>query len=495
MQSTVSAPLLAGLLFIAFRLALLAVDKPSAVRTDGDAAGHVGYVKEYRRTGGRPIDLSTRYLLEESSYPNGFHKLIYFLGFDPDRLFSTGRFFPAIFDFVLFLFTCLTVFAIGGTHTEWLLFFPFLRMLWGNEGRSSHFNERALGVLLGNIYLVSAIAFASTGTLGLILLAIISYTLLSVSSKFSIQAVWVFSFGLSLTLWDATFLAVLAISFVASVLVTRGYSWTVLKGLLRHSLWNREMRRVGKVRNSEWWKQLRRPLFTWRYMYALSRNSVLRAFTDNPISLPLIAGLTYLSNGHRYWLAAVLLGIVVCGLVSFQRLQFIGEPERYLEYAVVPQFVVVSFLPVTNFVGPLLATISLTLVVLAIEMLERVKSRPTRLQRGQDLVNLGSWLSLQGAVTVVTDPGRISTFLGLFAEEVSFVWIYSHVRPGQAYVDFGDMLSQYPNLSSDAVVVARRYGARLLIQELQSPTVRQAHKLPGLGSPVYENSSFRVDLI
>ena len=51
--------------------------KCRALVTDGDAVGHLTYVKEFWRNGGSRIDLTNRYLLDSCDYPNGYHWILY----------------------------------------------------------------------------------------------------------------------------------------------------------------------------------------------------------------------------------------------------------------------------------------------------------------------------------------------------------------------------------------------------------------------------------
>ena len=61
-----------------------------------------------------------------------------------------------------------------------------LRSLWGNEGRASHFNERAFGVLLGSVYILSSvIIYDGGGNLLWLVPAVLGLTVAGISSKFA----------------------------------------------------------------------------------------------------------------------------------------------------------------------------------------------------------------------------------------------------------------------------------------------------------------------
>lgn len=491
MQSSWSWFALVCCLLLLFRSTLLELDKSGAIVTDGDAAGHVGFVQEYYNSRERPISLADRFLLHGSDYPTGFHRLISFLRLRPNQLFRYGRFLPLVFDGWLLLVTITSVVAFGGANFEWLIFFPFLRMFWGNAGRSSHFNERAFGVLFGNVFVLSAVVYHILGMYQFIIVAIMAYTIISVSSKFAIQAVWIFSVALTVMTWNFVFMGILLLSFTFSAVVSRGHSLSVLRGLVRHSRWQRQMRREGKLLNQDWWSQITTVRFTKKYLYHLGHNSILRPFTDNPLTLP-VAAIATMPTVDQRWSWPALIGVAVCIAVSTRPLEFIGEPERYLEFAIVPTFVALSFVPVNEL--PVLASLAAvaTTAVLFPSALERARKRSWREQRGEALDDVAAWLLRQGPVTLVTDPGRTSIYLGLRARNAKFVWIFGNVGVGQAFADFSDLLHQYPHLSERAVPIAQRYGATLLVQETPGGATKAALDVSSLGPPVYTNSRYSI---
>lgn len=470
------------------------MDKPGAVKTDGDAAGHVGLVREFYRNEGKPIDLSDRYLLEYTDYPTGFHKLIFFSRLDPDKLFEKGRFIPLYADVCLFIVIAYAIAKFGGENFAWLLFFPFMRMLYGNQGRSSHFNERAYGVLLANIYLLAGYAvFANATPLGLVV-AIIAYTALAVSSKFAIQAVFLYSLALTFVFWTPVFILLLIVSLFLSVIFSKGYTVRVLQGLVRQSLWYARMQCSGKIKSEMHWGQLTKVSFSFSYALLLFRNSVLRVVTDSPLNI-VVAGIAFSTSAHRVWAFWALSGVVICLIVATRRLEFIGEPERYLEFAVIPSFVYLSFLPVKDV--PYLAAVAtvVTLAILLPSIWLRLQGHKGLFQRGEALEDVALWLKSQGPVTVFTNPGRISIFLGLYAPSASFVWLFTNVGKGVRMNDFEELLDSYPRLSNHAFTIARKIGAQLLVYEKftgRKPEEVSSLLLMGLGHCEYENDFFEV---
>ena len=146
------------LLLVSFRLVLFFLDRSKSTITFGDSMGNLKYVKEYYRTNGSPMDVTGQYILDEADYPNGFHKIFYYLKISIPWLEKFGGLIPIFCDSLLLLLITLAIYAFGGEQYEWLLAFPFLRTFYGNVGRANHFSERAYGGLWGNAYLFSIVS-------------------------------------------------------------------------------------------------------------------------------------------------------------------------------------------------------------------------------------------------------------------------------------------------------------------------------------------------
>ena len=68
-----------------------------------DSMGHLKHVQEYYRTNGSPMDVTGQYILDEADYPNGFHKIFYYLKISIPWLEKFGGLIP----FLTLCYCCL----------------------------------------------------------------------------------------------------------------------------------------------------------------------------------------------------------------------------------------------------------------------------------------------------------------------------------------------------------------------------------------------------
>jgi len=256
----------------------------------------------------------------------------------------------------------------------------------GMGPRAYEVTPRPLGELFFSAALLSAMRAASGGSWGWWLLAALAGGLLLLSSKFAAQVWVIFLPFLALVPGFHAVLGVLPGSFLAALLLSRGRYWHVLSGQILHLRYYRRklqysfsavagLNRWQEVREA--WGALRRNgFFSGEFCRAAAR-----LYTMNTYLLMVVRGAVFLvllvmslSSAHREgwqlprppalwllaWSCAWLLPFI---LTSTKHLRFLGEAERYAEYAICP----VSILVATGLVlAPLSVPILAVLAVYAI---------------------------------------------------------------------------------------------------------------------------------
>lgn len=481
-------------LLIAFRSLVARIDRSSALVTDGDTTTHLLLVREHKRRPRQKIDFSETFVLEKTDYPTGFHRVISLLPLHESSILNWGRYLPTLSDLILLLVIWIVTVNFGGDYFSWLLAFPFLRALWGNAGRASHFGERAIGVLLGNLYLVSITLAYLTGSVP-ILLASFAFLILAFSaSKFAIQAITLFSILLSLLTISGFFVISLIVFFLLSILFTKGYTWNVVLGLVRHSELLMVLRRSGRIETQPFYKQLVRLRSVRDIIRVSYSNSVLRIFTDNPVNLVVVVA-TLKFSPDSIFVKWSLIGILLCLLFSFQGLQFMGEPERYLEFSLPATFVVASFVDPTENTLLTVAVVTLLLLISLVGISRRVQGRQGDTKRAHDLEGLVKVLGSLNGCTMLTNPGRLSVFIASRFSKFRFMWVFTHTRDRQITGLLLSLWDHYPTLSSKAIELAHAYGVTLVVVEkMFAPLDSRFMKalVEARAILIFENASFGV---
>ena len=474
--------------------------KSRASVTDGDAIGHLTFVKEFKRNGGARIDLTNRYILEGGDYPNGFHWLFFFLRFPVRWLEAMGGFLPLLFDAMLLCVAYFAIIHFGGDEVIWLLFFPFLRAFWENEGRAAHFNERAFGGLCGNIFLLSTVGFYLEAGWAWGLAALLSFLALSVSSKFTWQAVAFHCGLLSIFAGSWFFLIAFVASAFFSFICTLGYSWDVLKGLVRFShFYSTYLAKRYPGLKRQWYMELFSLLrFGSSKIFSIVfTNPPLKLITNVPLTLVAFIPIWY-ALSYNVWHHWILVSVFLLLLISTTSFKFLGEPERYLEYAIIPIFIVLSFFPPNEHILFTSLAIAVSIIVLLFELLKN-RFKESNQYRGEDLRELRNWIGDQSTQTILTIPFRVSFFLGYeTGDHHRYLTLFSSIGKGDSSLDYKWLIKDwYPFVRNNINAVIDRFGVNLVVVDKESVKnlerfIDDSYYSFDEFATLYENSTFRV---
>lgn len=442
---------------------MIRIESIGSLINDGDAIGHLTFLKEYIKNKGKKIELNYLYTLEGPGYPTGFHKLFYYLKIPLNIVENYGCFVPIISDSLLLLVTAFSINLYGGNNFVWLLFFPFLRIFFGNQGRSQHFTERAYGVLWGNIYLLCTIGFVESFYVDnnwfLLLIANFAFLIFSVSSKFAWQGSFFISLILSLISLRPIYIFVYLASTFLSFIITKGYSLEVLKGLIRFSFFYKTYLgpRSVDVKEGHYSK-----LFKWKgireFCILLFIASPLRVITDNPLNLIIL--FIFLPNSFDIWMKWSLVGVFLTLIISLKSFSFLGEPERYLEFSIIPVFITLSKSQFLD-IPPIIITLTIlsTLAVLSfhLKLCIQKKDRKKRLQ--ESMLSLKNYFRRVNNSNIITIPFRLSFFLGYNNQNKNkFITLLSNIGLGELKEEYCWLMKdRYPFVRSELDEVAIKY--------------------------------------
>ena len=443
--------------FVFLRIFIIKKFKFDSSKSTGDCIGHLNLLKSLYENNGKIIDLK-QYLFDTNDYPNGFHKLIYWLRIPLNRIEKIGVFIPSIFDFLLLLLLLLSVTFFGGDFKYWVLTFPFLLIFIHNNGRSFHFGERAMGTFFGSAYLFCIISYLMSYNYWYIGVACFCFVVFSTSSKFSIQAVFLISLILSIISLDYSPLLILMFCFIAACFLTAGYPYKVVKGLIRHSTYFSKRMHITNYSHSSYFD-----LFS--KLLSFRPKKIANLYYFNPVCL-IFSGVAvtpiFIYNiffeevipSSMYWLVMMgLSGILVTLLISLKPFKILGEPERYLEYVVIPIVLVLTYIP---FKPSLIVLISMGFLLLSF-LLKIYFLFNLKVANSQEFYNdqdhLIKYVNTMDNKTLLCIDLRLSFLLGYYNNKVKFVTLFGNIGIGKqdAFTELvpekypypGDDLSKY----------------------------------------------------
>ena len=423
----------------------------NSAKTTGDSIGHLNILKNIYENNGKIVDLK-QYIFDTNDYPNGFHKIIYILKIPISVIEKYGSFIPSIFDGITLLSLIYFVLKFGGENIGWLILYPLLVIFIHNDGRAFYFGERSFGTMLGSIYLVSSSIYVYSNSLIFLSLAILCFTILSTSAKFALQAVIFITIVYSFLTMSHEYVLLLLICVLISFILTRGYSLKVIMGLIRHSSYIYKRMNIMKYSFSSY-NQLLKILFSFntkKIINVLYYNPVCLIFTGFSISPLLIHSffsLNVVPNQLNWVEPLVLSGFVLTLLISFKSLKFLGEPERYLEFIVIPAFIMLTYVPIQVNIYSLISILLLIFgLFLKLSFLYKSK-RHTNIQFFQDQDSLIKFANkLENKIILCVDL-RLSFLLGYYNRNVKFVTIFGNIgiNKEDLYTELVPVKYPFPN--------------------------------------------------
>jgi hypothetical protein len=230
----------------------------------------------------------------------------------------------------------------------------------GSGPRAYSGNPRPVGQFFYLVHILSAYYAFFTASMPALAVSVLAAAAAIVTAKFSTQVLFFFApfFAVLVTPW---YLALPVLAVVAAILLSGGRAWGVLKGHYRHSeFYLKHLQRIfihpvarslrdygGSVRAQAGQALRRRSIgdaLTWYFTEAHPLHLLLTVYTPFLV-LPFVAAGAASSGADRFMLAWCLAAAAWFVVTKTRTLMFLGEGERYLEYATFPSlFLAVSFL-------------------------------------------------------------------------------------------------------------------------------------------------------
>ncbi len=307
-------------------------------------------------------------LPHENTYPFLYH---YLLAIFPSgaRLWAE-RFTGAVFDtfnvLLVYLFSNWLILEQTGLDKYEFLpiwvaalfaFSPALMRI-GSGPRAYNGSPRVMGQTLYLLHIFSAVFFYETGNIIALTVSIVAGAAVYITAKFGVQVLLFFGVFFALGVTPLYALLIL-LSFFASYVVTSGYVGTVIQGGVRHSrFYVKHLQRIFLDPHVRSFKQyivgfgdatlrlitlrLKGALF-WYYREQYFLHLFVTVFPQFAVLLLFIQRFEKLHV--PFFLLAWSAAALVCFfLTKLRPLMFLGEGERYLEYALFPSVFVAVLL-------------------------------------------------------------------------------------------------------------------------------------------------------
>ena len=281
---------------------------------------------------------------------------LFFLSlFSKDRLLKIEHYFSTFIQFGTYLIIVIfSMYLSGRLYPERTILFgiytgliiAFLPCLFGPNSGIVFTSARPLGVFLANLSLIN-LYFSSIGYSVIhVILFFIFFFLSAISSRFAIQTVLFIGIIYGLLLMKPLIMILPILALILSL--TLGYClyWPIFKHHFRHVVIYKKVFEKTTVDMLEKHKKVSQAIFSAvqrikkkeysEVLREIYNSALIRIILMNPFTiLVLIAGLVFYGSFQeelRSLYMLLLAGIIVSIATSRQKLKFLGEAERYLEF-------------------------------------------------------------------------------------------------------------------------------------------------------------------
>ena len=302
-------------------------------------------------------------LNHEYTYPYFYHSVLSL--FNKESRYYAERMTGAVCDTLnVMIFYFFSSWAIGYFGIGVPAFTPFLASVVfslspglvsvGGGPRAYRGSPRVFGQTLYFTHIVSYFYFSVTGNIFAVCISVLAVSLMFISAKFSVQAL-VF-FGIFFTIfYSADYSLFIVGGFILSVLLSKGRSYKVLYGQIKHSeFYTKYTRSKGFIRGFKTDAEDLKIYFSrfYRNIRSVSKGKVsdfIKWFFGERyffhyliIAYPQIILLAFIFNSFdpgvkMYWFLLLWTSASVFWFLvtSISYIRFFGEAERYLEYSAI----------------------------------------------------------------------------------------------------------------------------------------------------------------
>lgn len=336
-----------------------------------DTYFHLGTAADIRKNRMRVPDSLPYFVLpNKHRYPFLFHWLWALLPKSSWRFFE--RIAAALFDtLVMALVYALAAYVAGPSATLKYPGIPFIAaalyvtapalLRTGDGPRAYNMSPRIAAMLVYLIHLGGAWHYTDTGSITALMVSLFSGAMLYIFAIFSVQVLFLFMIPLAVCWWPLYPVLVLA-AFVVSVLISFGRSPGIFIANRKHSVFYARVQReilypryktvvryFTEVLHKTWGLVRHRQWRNFRDWYFFEPHYLHLLLTVFPF-IPLILFMGYRNGIHPvdtingFLLLVTATGTLVFLLTKHKPFLFLGSGERYLEYVLVPAFVLLAVL-------------------------------------------------------------------------------------------------------------------------------------------------------
>jgi len=232
-----------------------------------------------------------------------------------------------------------------------------LRIPWGP--RSYHGSPRVMAETLYLLHITSAYFSLVSKSLPGLIVSLLSGAALMLTAKFGVQVLFFFGIFFSFFVYPSYAFLILG-CFVTALILTWGHSWRIIKGHIRHSVFYfKHIQRVfiwpqlktvrdylfslieslrDTVRFRKWWRFVQ-----WYYSERYFLHVLITVYPQFVFFLSWVRRWEYMSSFEQFLMIWMGAGLFWFFLTSFKWTLFIGEGDRYLEYALLPSLVLFTY--------------------------------------------------------------------------------------------------------------------------------------------------------
>ena len=322
---------------------------PNAIASD--TAFHLHMAEEIRKNNFRIPRTHSRFFFKNRfDYPYLYHFLLALFPSvyrDYAERFSSV-FFDAVLFWLIYYFTLLMFPGTGDSIASYAcLIFTFHPALlkFGNGPRIHYGSPRILGQIFYALHIIFVWLFFEQESIFACFLSILCVSFIILSSKFSFQVLILLTPAISIIAYSNYFLIPI-FGILLSFLVTRGDSYLIISGSLKHSvyyfsnlqknfIWPYHTSILAYVKNIS------------KYIHNIScetKKFIFYIYTNrNPINVlvffyPELSVFSFsflcLNNNIPDLQVSILVGAVIClFLTEAKQFMFLGDGERYVQYA------------------------------------------------------------------------------------------------------------------------------------------------------------------
>lgn len=381
-------------------------------------------------------------------------------------------------------------------------------LLMREPSRAVVYGERPFGFMAADMALCGVVLFSATGQAAWLAIVVAATAVTLASSKFALQALVFVSAGIALIRFDPMPVLLVGAALALAILATGGYGWRVLRGSLRHSnlyrTWIVHVHTYTReLRNSQLVRALallaaRRPGEAWQAF----RRHPLSGLLWVPWLIPFGWSATVAIDGSPElvgWLVAwAFAAVLVMAVVLSERLKFLGEAERYLEYALLPMACLSAMAALDGGVAAVLWGLVFAGCVVRLLIAIPGASMPVRTPDVRELI---AFLEQYPRSTLLAIPGRLC-FPIAYRTDHRLLWVLANFPAEPELSILMDLIGpagrgRYPYVRPEQLpVLQSRYGVDLIV--VSKPDLRDAERLHGIrycfaGWPeLYRNASYAV---